>query len=362
MAEKTVIFNIQFDYRSYEGSGSSNRPRQMRQAFEQRGFEVIEISGVLSHRAIQVAELIPRLGDLGKAMLYAESSTAPHLIDESTRRPAASPDIKLAQACAQAGIPSALFYRDMHWRFVKPGNLKQRIIQAYYRRFYKKEIRLYAEHYGMIYGPTLGLLKAAPEFEGKQLKALPPGAPLIITTLEYVPREGFVHVGGITGPKGLYDMRNLVEACSETAAGLSLICREEDWLSAQAHYPASSQTYIVHASGPEKDKQLLRSKVGLLVYAPHPYRALAFPFKLLEYLATGLPILATAPSEAATFIEQHNIGWTCGSDRESIAKAIQHITDHPEEIQEKAGRLTEMFASQTWEARVEQIESDLWRP
>lgn len=360
MLEKAVIFNIQFDYASYEGTGSSNRPRQMRAAFERKGFTILEVSGTLQTRAQQAADLLPRLNQLGRVLLYAESSTAPHMIDESTRRPAASPDIALAVACREAGIPTALFYRDMHWRFVKPNGLKQLLIHWYYKRYYRREIKLYAEHYHLIYGPTLGLLQAAPEYQGKRLEPLPPGAPLIITTLEYVPREGFIHVGGITGPKGLYDMRNLVEAAIENTAELRLVCREGDWSAAKSFYPEVTQRSIVHASGTAKDKLLLRSRVGLLVYEPHPYRSLAFPFKLLEYLAAGLPILASEPSEAADFIKKHGIGWTCGSDIASIVQALKYIEDHPEEIQEKGQRMSEMFASQTWEARVEQIESDLW--
>ena len=357
---KTVILNIQFDYRPLPNSGSAARPRRMHAAFAADGFRVIELSGTRKARMEALPALVAQLPsfDPTTTLLYAESATYPHVIDQNSRMPGASPDLQLAEAAHQAGIPTALFYRDMHWAFLKPTSLKRRLIAAFYRPLYRKELRNYARTYDVLYAPTASLMDSQSDLlGGTSVRALPPGAPAP-SALPETKRQGAIHVGGITTEQGLYDLRPVLAACSNAGMPLALVCRTGDWEQAKPHYPASGFV-IRHAQGEDKDPLLHAAAIGLLYYPPHAYRDVAFPFKLLEYLAAGLPIVCSSPSAAAVFVTENQVGWAVQNDAE-LTTLLADLQSNPNKIEVKRKAIPAVLEANGWEQRIAQLKRDLW--
>lgn len=360
---KTVLFNIQFAYRERGNAGSAVRPARMRAAFEAAGYRVVEISGHRKERAKQVDQVVLELPTLNPAttLLYAESATYPHVFDLPTKRPGPSPDLKLARAAKEHGISTGLFYRDMHWRYIPPQGARSTLIHQLYRPFFKSELKAYAATYDVLFAPTLGLLNAAPETKNARKLALPPGGPEAAHESGSQRNLRLVHVGGLTGAKGIYDVLPLVQGVGATPWGLDLICRQPEWQLAQEHYlPLPDDAEVLNLEGAAKDTQLQQATLGALVYTPDAYRELAFPFKMLEYLGAGLPIVASGPSEAARFVTENGVGWEVAPTAEALQALLVRLHDHPEEIEATRARIPGVLQQNTWQHRIAQIENALW--
>jgi len=363
---RTVLFNVQFAYRERADSGSAVRPAALRAAFEAAGWEVREVSGHRRARAAEVRRLLPDLARLDPetTLLYAESSTVPHVFDGRTHLPGPSPDLELARAARRHGIRSGLFYRDMYWRFLTPSGLRERAIAALYAPFYRAELRAYAAAYDVLFAPTASLLADAPEVRGARIVPLPPGAPLRPPTALTAPRTPglVVHVGGVTDGRGVYDLEPLVRGAEAAGAPVRFICRPGEWAAARSHYEPAPGLTVHHATGAEKDALLASADLAGLVFAPHAYRARAFPVKLFEYLEAGLPIVASGPSEAADFVAAHGVGWAVEATPAAVADLLAALYRDPQAVAAVRARIPAVLAEHRWTARVDTIASTLLAP
>ena len=76
------------------------------------------------------------------------------------------------------------------------------------------------------------------------------------------------------------------------------------------------------------------SIAGLILYHSHPTAPFSQPNKLFEYMAAGLPVIASNYPLWKEIIENNKCGICVNPlDVEEIARAIKHIASHPEESQ-----------------------------
>lgn len=108
---------------------------------------------------------------------------------------------------------------------------------------------------------------------------------------------------------------------------------------AEAHYRAQLQARIAAMRSvvdwrgdlprDQVAEALATAGIGLATFRPHPLRIHAAPLKLLEYMASGLPIIALAGSEAGDFVTRAGVGVTCATDGAAIALAVRRTLDDP---------------------------------
>ncbi|MEW6742810.1 MAG: glycosyltransferase [Planctomycetota bacterium] len=67
---------------------------------------------------------------------------------------------------------------------------------------------------------------------------------------------------------------------------------------------------------------LARGDLGLAVSQPVPFRQYAYPLKVIEYMAAGLPVLATEGTEAADIVERCGCGLPVRYDAARLAEAV----------------------------------------
>jgi glycosyltransferase involved in cell wall biosynthesis len=75
---------------------------------------------------------------------------------------------------------------------------------------------------------------------------------------------------------------------------------------------------------------LADAAVGIATFEPTPLRVFAAPLKVFEYMAAGLPIIATDATEAADIVQRHRCGVSTPLDAAAIANAITHMLTNAE--------------------------------
>lgn len=71
---------------------------------------------------------------------------------------------------------------------------------------------------------------------------------------------------------------------------------------------------------------LLRdAMVGLAIFEPNPLRTYAMPLKVVEYMAAGLPVVATEDTETADVVRQYDCGAVVPLTSDAIAESVLRL-------------------------------------
>lgn len=355
-----MIFNPHFDHLSYEGSASAIRPAKMKKAFEDCGLTVISVEGPFSVRQEASKDLIKKLdGGYRPAFLYCESSTSPHVLDPETHLPKHSFELDLARKCCELKVPTALFYRDVYWNTVKEERLRDRLIQLYYKPFFKREWMDYSTIYDKIYLPSIQMKGSLPTVVDN-VGVLMPGGDISSVDIVYDNVFRGVYVGGISGEEGLYNMSPVMRACRAAEVPLDLICRVAEWVKHEDFYSSLRDEYlnVVHEVGDAMKLKVQQASVGFLFFPEQFYRSFAFPFKVMEYLFSGLPIIANMGTPVAKFLDENNIGWAISSENE-LTELLDQLKNDPAALRVKRERIAEILPLNTWKARAQQVINEM---
>lgn len=360
-----MIIHIHYDHLSYSGSGSSNRPEQIKEGFENAGFALEVVEGDWSSRKSISQDLMARLRQGWRPeFLYAESSTTPYVFGHPWKWPFHDMDIQLMRECAGNGIPVGLFYRDVHWKFVRARNLKQWLIKMIYRPFHQLELKQYKRYSDLIFLPSLEMGTHLGISES-QSASLPPAA-RSEGVYQHTPEPSdeatlkAVHVGGLTDAHGLYDLRPICRSLLDKGIQTTIVCRDSDWNRYSHHYRhlIDKGLIVKHIHGKELYPFLSTFDFGLLCYPFHEYRSFAFPYKVFEYLQCGLTILHDSDVSVARWIQKNNVG----IQLERIAKRYDIPMEKLQSSSRSKGRLRriqEVLNRNTWRDRAQYVAETL---
>jgi len=166
-----------------------------------------------------------------------------------------------------------------------------------------------------------------------------------------------VYLGGITAIRGAVEM---VEAIARVQTEAELVLAgafESDALRGRlAQRPGWQRTRFVGWLNRTQIADLLgQARVGLVLLAPVPRHKVAWPEKLFEYMAAGIPFVAS------DFPLWRQIGEGAGlfvdpRDPDAIAQAIQWLLTHPREAQAMGERGRHLVETQyNWEHEVQEL-------
>lgn len=150
--------------------------------------------------------------------------------------------------------------------------------------------------------------------------------------------ESVAYVGGIREDRGIYEM---VEAMGllpqQSAVKLEL---------ARSTFPTDIYSRVMHQRGWFKVKdrgpldrpgiaQLLsRVRAGLVLLHPTPYFMSSLPIKMFEYMAAGIPVIASDFPLWRELIQESGSGIVVDQfDPKAIAEAITYVLSHPKHAQ-----------------------------
>jgi len=149
-----------------------------------------------------------------------------------------------------------------------------------------------------------------------------------------------VYVGGLSEHRGLHKMLDALRALRRPEVTLLLIGPMETPLPDAALNGIRDQVDIrgrLHRQ--EVDALLRDARIGLSTLQPIPNYISNYPTKLFEYMAAGMPVIASDFPLYRAVVDEAGCGLLVDpTSPEAIADAIAFLLDHPDDAQAMADR------------------------
>ncbi len=152
-----------------------------------------------------------------------------------------------------------------------------------------------------------------------------------------------VYVGGISVIRGAIEMVRAMELLPERLEARLVLAGAFSPPGLEAtlrQLPGWKYVNFLGWQGREGISQILKNtRVGLVVLHPTPSYLDGYPVKLFEYMAAGIPVVASNFPLWRKIVEEEGCGITVDPlDPKAIAEAIQWLLEHPKEAQEMGRR------------------------
>jgi glycosyltransferase involved in cell wall biosynthesis len=169
----------------------------------------------------------------------------------------------------------------------------------------------------------------------------------------------FAYVGGISEIRSAVEMVAALEIIPDPNVRLQMMGTAAAHLTAKLEATPGWQKVVSHgwADRPTVSSILGRCRAGLVLYYPEPNHVRAQPNKLFEYMAAGLPVVASDFPLWRQIVEGAGCGLLADpKNPQAISDAMQWILDHPEEAAAmgRRGRAA-VGAHFNWEAESENL-------
>lgn len=157
---------------------------------------------------------------------------------------------------------------------------------------------------------------------------------------QYLMRRNMcVYIGSITLNRGIYEMLSILKNTDPTIKiNLSLAGPVAN-KKLQALLEKTSVSYEGYLDYAETPKLLATAKIGLLLLHPEKTFQESLPLKLFEYMAAGLPVIASNFELWSEIISEYQCGLLVDPcDEKSIAEAVDFLINNPQEAYEMGQR------------------------
>ena len=170
----------------------------------------------------------------------------------------------------------------------------------------------------------------------------------------------FVYAGGIGVVRGIGEMVDAIARVRDERARLHLLgAFNNSGLEAQMRTRDGWQRvqFLGWSSRETVVEEMSHASAGLVLLHPTPQYVISYPVKMFEYMAAGLPVIASDFPLWREIVE----GAGCGllvdpQDPQAIADAMQWILDHPEEAAAMGRRGRAAVEERyNWEAESEKL-------
>jgi len=335
-------------------SGSSLRPFKIKEALSKELNKLYIISGDRVERKKKIREL-ERVIKSGEKIdfLYFENITYPNSWSSGLKGRILYNDIdsSFLLFAKEYAIPIGYFYRDIYWKFPELISGMPKYRQYLYIKDSEHEIKQLAKLVDVLFLPSIEMSKYIAEYNFKKIVDLPPG----LTIHQYSKRNRMhrelklIYVGGIGNHYRFSEMLyNITEGVNIIICG-----REKEINNIYLHN--KQITFERDIFGYELEKRFLDADIGLLFMEPTKYRQFAVPYKLFEYMAYNLPIIASSNTWVGSFVQQEGIGWSIPYNNQEFSNLIRYLLENRKEIYEKTEQIKKVAHLHTWQVRARKI-------
>ena len=351
-----MIFHAPFPLQPDRVAASMLRPLAMRRAFADLGYRAM----TRVRAALAAGARIE--------FVYSENATIPNALTEPRHLPVHPLlDVAFFRHCRRSGVPVGVFYRDVYWRFPRFREGINPVLEAGLQATYRSELMAF-ERVGLhLFLPSQAMARHVPHVDPVRMSALPPGAPDVAATRR--DSDGWDDGGDEDGKElellfvGVLQDNYRLDACLRAVIAtpgtrVTLCVRQETWETSRDHYAPllpAGRAQVVHRSGAELEPLYRRADLGVLFTEPNPYWDFAVPYKLYEYLAHELPVIAVRGTQTGRLVEEMGIGWVLSYDAGALGDLLRHLREAPEEIEAVRRRMRAVLPDQTWQARARTV-------
>ena len=364
-----MIFHAPFPLQPDRVAASMLRPLAMRRAFADLGYRVMNVTGYAAQRRRAMTRVRAALAAGARIeFVYSENATIPNALTEPRHLPVHPLlDAAFFRHCRRSGVPVGVFYRDVYWRFPRFREGINPVLEAGLQAAYRSELMAF-ERVGLhLFLPSQAMARHVPHVDPVRMSALPPGAPDVAATRR--DSDGWDDGGDEDGKElellfvGVLQDNYRLDACLRAVIAtpgtrVTLCVRQETWETSRDHYAPllpAGRAQVVHRSGAELEPLYRRADLGVLFTEPNPYWDFAVPYKLYEYLAHELPVIAVRGTQTGRLVEEMGIGWVLSYDAGALSDLLRHLREAPEEIEAVRRRMREVLPDQTWQARARTV-------
>jgi glycosyltransferase involved in cell wall biosynthesis len=169
------------------------------------------------------------------------------------------------------------------------------------------------------------------------------------------------YTGLISGVRGIREMIRALEFLPEGSAARLHMAGNFSEPKVQAEVQQLPGWRRVHFVGYQSrgavQALLAQARLGLVLYHPEPDHLEAEPNKLFEYMAAGLPVVASDFPHWRKIVAQSGSGLVVDPrDPGAIARAVQYLLDHPADAEEMGRRgRREVVCQYNWEAEARKL-------
>ena len=364
-----MIFHAPFPLQPDRVAASMLRPLAMRRAFADLGYRVMNVTGYAAQRRRAMTRVRAALAAGARIeFVYSENATIPNALTEPRHLPVHPLlDAAFFRHCRRSGVPVGVFYRDVYWRFPRFREGINPVLEAGLQATYRSELMAF-ERVGLhLFLPSQAMARHVPHVDPVRMSALPPGAPDVAATRR--DSDGWDDGGDEDGKElellfvGVLQDNYRLDACLRAVIAtpgtrVTLCVRQETWETSRDHYAPllpAGRAQVVHRSGAELEPLYRRADLGVLFTEPNPYWDFAVPYKLYEYLAHELPVIAVRGTQTGRLVEEMGIGWVLSYDAGALSDLLRHLREAPEEIEAVRRRMRAVLPDQTWQARARTV-------
>ncbi|WP_296498648.1 glycosyltransferase [uncultured Actinomyces sp.] len=369
-ADRLMVFHAPFPLQPDRVAASMLRPLAMRRAFADLGYRIMEVTGYAAQRRRAMARVWAAIA-AGERIefVYSENATIPNALTEPRHLPVHPVlDAAFFRHCQRSGVPVGVFYRDVYWRFPRFREGINPILEAGLQVAYRSELMAFDKAGLHLFLPSRAMARHVPHVDPARMSALPPGAPDV--------EPGGACGNGNDGSDGSDDGGDLellfvgvlqdnyrLDACLRAVSRapgtrVTLCVRQETWEETREHYTPllpAGRADVVHRSGSDLLPLYERADLGVLFTEPNPYWDFAVPYKLYEYLAHELPVIAVRGTQTGRLVEEMRIGWVLDYDTDALSGLLRRLREAPEEIEAVRRRMRQVLPDQTWRARARTV-------
>ena len=331
-------------------------------AFEEIGYDVYTIMGSGEERNNAFKQLKQMISEQKMVFefAYSESSTQPTMIASGKRDliKYLFLEYRIFRYLKKYDIPTALFYRDIHWQFDKLSKNRRSLIKYYiFLLFYRLDLQVYKRYITAVATPFYRMWEYVPAHFNKKF-TLPAGSDKRTLPLHKSSKQklNIFYVGGFGN---LYSMHELCNAVLQSdGVSLTLCIRKEDWRRVKHEYPlleTSKEITIVHKSGDELTPYYHAADVLSFVLRPYEYLNITVPYKLYEYVSYGKPIMATKETGFADFIEKNDVGWSVDYTESAILELLNNLKKNQDEVEKKRENMIKIIPQNYWSERAKTV-------
>ena len=365
-ADRLMVFHAPFPLQPDRVAASMLRPLAMRQAFADLGYRIMDVTGYAAQRRRAMARVRAAIAAGSRIeFVYSENATIPNALTEPRHLPVHPVlDAAFFRHCQRSGVPVGVFYRDVYWRFPRFREGINPILEAGLQVAYRSELMAFDKVGLHLFLPSQAMARHVPHVDRARMSALPPGAPDVEPSGACGQDDGGDDGGDLELLfVGVLQDNYRLDAClravtSTPGTRVTLCVRQETWEASREHYAPllpEGRAQVVHRSGPELEPLYRRADLGVLFSEPNPYWDFAVPYKLYEYLAHELPVIAVRGTQTGRLVEEMRIGWVLDYDTDALSGLLRRLREAPEEIEAVRRRMREVLPDQTWKARARTV-------